>query len=278
MATFKRRFDPTFHFSPPALHFDGVTNEEGKIELNFTHKKLRMGPQFELVLSKITLQNEMLFNIKEDGQEFIVYGDDRFDFGKSKIVDSEDLVNRLNFIQRLVHFETRGKSLAVDLVLGKLYLSKGIARALRILDPFSDKVNAFVEFMNGNFVIKMVKDVVEIDASNTSLGEEFFLPYNPDFYVYNLISSVSPQAVFVYTDLMREEEMVSSQFTTNLAIIPVNEKYHETRFVSSIRLFKRAKDKKSFSNCYVKLADSAGRPLSGVRTVLEIELKRRPLT
>jgi len=212
-----KEFDTRRYFSPTTLYFKGRTDAAGKLELRFENKLLYLNRHHEVALNKLTLFNSDVFNVLENTQSltYTKFGDSsgtRTGLPESRIVHSSDLVNVLNDAQSDLHFNP-DTFLSVKLAKGKLTLSRGIACALRLLDPVNNLIPHSVTAFNGsNFTVSYdsAQQEVTVDASQTDVGDKFYMFYKTDFYVYNLVSTQSSQAIFVYSDLV-EDEFISDQ-------------------------------------------------------------------
>jgi len=283
MAAPSKGFDTRRHFSPTTLYFKGRTDAAGKLELQFEHKLLYLNRHYEVALNKLTLFNSDVFNVLENTQSltYTKFGDSsgtRTALPNSRVVHSTDLVNVLNNAQSDLHFNPDTLDiLSVKLAQGKLTLSRGIACALRILDPVNNLIPHSVKAFNGSkFAVSYdsAKQEVTVDGSSSKAGDKFYMFYKADFYVYNLVSTQSSQAVYVYSDLV-EDEFISDQLQPVLAIVPLQEKEGKTVFQANNKQWKRIKHQSTFYSTQLSLADSTGRAYANVFAIVELDFRKR---
>lgn len=270
---------------PTTLYFKGRTDTAGKLELNFDNKLLYLNRHFEVALNKLTLFNSDVFNVLENTQSLTntKFGDSsgtRTGLANSRIVHASDLVNVLNSAQSaLVFAQDHLDFLGVKLAKGKLTLSRRIACALHLLDPMTNTVLYSVQAFNrSKFAVSWDsgKQELMVDAASADAGDKFYMFFKADFYVYNLVSTQASQAVYVYSDLVKDE-FISDQLQPVLAIVPLQEKEGKTAFQANNTQWKRIKHQTTFYSTHLTMTDSTGRAYANVFAIVELDFRKRIL-
>lgn len=78
-------YDPST-VTPLSLVFDGTTNEEGKLVLDFKSRHAKYSFNYEVALASLGLQVNTVENVREDQAYFQYFGK----FGKSCLLKSKD--------------------------------------------------------------------------------------------------------------------------------------------------------------------------------------------
>lgn len=275
-----RRFNVNYHVRPDLVTFEGVTNEEGEIFADFAYFQLYNSPKNGVGIWKISIPNSGILNV-ENGKEYFLYEAvdgtvTRYDLPDCRIVSADDLIRQMNNLQAQLLFVNITPLLHFDLNGGTLTLSANIARSLRLIDPISKQLNFQLNPLHTDVAVfsKSNKGEVIISSSPAvQLGDEVNLPYDGQFFVYDLITDKAPGNVYIYSDLV-EDQIVSGTRVPLLAIIPLSFEGSYTDFVFPKIQLKKASNKTVFARPHLQLAFGNGKKLKNLHVVAEVVFKR----
>lgn len=279
------RFDPQRHVKPEYLSFRGSTDAEGKLHMDMMYKQLYSPHSNRIGLWKISFSNANIFNIRREEELIQVETEDgsitQTYLLPSRVVTVSDLIFQLNRAVDDSLFRLEDDVCKFDLKGGKIKFTAGIARGLRLLDPFSkDKVAFFLNTVNENvatFSFDESDDVLEISSLVPAVDGRFVnIPANAREVIYDLVSADAPKQIYFYTNLV-EKQLISSSEHPLLAIVPVQIQEEETSFIFDKIQFKTASEKIFFSRPYVQVANFGGVPFADMDLMAEIHVKRGKL-
>ena len=268
---------------PLSLVFDGTTNEEGKLVLDFKSRHAKYSFNYEVALASLGLQVNTVENVPED-QAYFQFKDtlgnlEKAVYLKAKIATVQDLITHINAHSKnkFVFFSKSSDNiLQLDLKFGTLMISKRIAKSLGMLDK-KGKISDFFRLLNSQTtIINRSNGNVELDGTNSKQSQNIVqFPKSLQESVWADISKYSFQTIFVDSN-MGEFNFVGSQKTQNIAVIPMDPYASILHHVPMKLLYHRLYQPR-FHHIYVRLASSSGTLLTGVKATVELKLRRRHL-
>lgn len=158
--------------------FDGTTNEEGKLVLDFKSRHAKYSFNYEVALASLGLQVNTVENVRED-QAYFQFKDtlgnlEKVVYLKAKIATVQELITHINAHSKnkFVFFSKSSENiLQLDLKFGTLMISKRIAKSLGMLDK-KGKISDFFRLLNSQTtIINRSNGNVELDGTNSKQSQ-----------------------------------------------------------------------------------------------------------
>ena len=273
-------FDAMKYIRPNYLLFEGVTNEKGRLNLNFEPKQLNYGAQHNLAVQQVTIDTDSIYNVDENQEEFILIDThgtwSHLFLSRCKIVYVKDLINFMMDANVPISYDGNG-NLQIDLNYGTMTMSARIARLLGLVNIKGD-ISSLIQKMNEDAAtIYFESGTGRVGLSAT--GKVQMLPVklmvNLEKNIWNEVSDKSFQSVFIYSDLV-ERQFVGSQTVQILSNIPFDETKRLLNYQFS-NLQWRNVVKSNTSTASIQLADSVGRFLKNVKCTVLVKVMRKYL-
>lgn len=274
--------------SPKIINFHGVTDEKGKIELDYS-QEMRFSDKDEISVSDIYMDLSQVENIKEGQYEIQALDLDdetlvtRF-CPAAHVVTVEDLASLVESLLIGIRFSYKNnENLVMEGELETRYtLPIKLARCLGFLEA-SGQISQFIQDLNkGNAVIALrstdqsgVPNVVDVTFNVNGSGK-VQLMRSKNRNIWNYVSEHSVQTLFLYCDLV-EPVLIGAGFFPHLLHLPFPEESQVLSNLFHVPTWQRVKKSFTRKNS-ITLADSAGNKLSNVQIGCNVRLKRRTFT
>ena len=211
--------------TPLELYFEGKTDEEGKLHINFTEKEASFTEKYEIGLVNCSISCDTIFNVRDNFEQ--IDFTDKAGIKKpvylpeSKIGTFNDLgriFNQLRIDCKIVVRKEGGIS-QLNLLNGKLDISSRLAKCFKIITK-SNEISLLSKAINSN-VAKISKSGsrIIIEGSHFPSSKELFeLPTVASDIVWRFISPYSFQTIFLDSDLTIAE-YIGSELANTLSVI-----------------------------------------------------------
>ena len=278
---------------PDFLYFQGTTDEDGRVTINFIEKPCHYTTDYEVAVDSMCLNVSTFKNVLESDREddnphftFIESSSSstvktKIYLPESKIATFDEFVEKVNEVQSKFTIEINflEKKSKIKIGNNQLEVNKRMARVLGLLNT-EEKVPKIIQDINSSSctftILKKEQEVVGVRLDATSGdGEAIQIARDHGYSVWNQISPSSFQFILVDCNFVLEE-IVGKERTQNLENIPFNPSANHF-YYSPERLTWKRINSSVFYSCFIRFADTRGRRFKGAEIVCQLRVRRRQL-
>ena len=265
--------------TPMELYFEGKTDEEGKLYIDFIEKEARFMEKYEIGMVNCHISCDTIYNVR-DKSEQIEFTDKlgkikTVYLPKSKISTFNDLsrvFNQLSIECKILAHDTGGIS-ELNLLNGKLNISSRLAKCFKIITK-SNEISLLSAAINSNVAsISKNGSRIIIDGSQFPLNiHSFELPTIASDIVWRFISPYSFQTIFIDSDLTIAE-YIGSELANTISVINFDPSSDYIDY-QPLRIDWKRINGGVYRKIFIRLADSRGNRLTGVYCSILLKLRK----